>query len=62
MLNRKAANVGESDANLTPSAIIPVLQIGIQKSDSENNLSVDAAKANPKAKSKTKARKTKPRR
>ena len=46
----RAANVGGSDASLMPSAIVPVLEIGIQKSDSESNLSVDAAKSNPRPK------------
>ncbi|HMG84927.1 MAG TPA: hypothetical protein VK574_04250 [Terracidiphilus sp.] len=43
-----AANVGENDAALKPAAIIPVLEIGLQKMDKESNIAVDAAKVNPK--------------
>jgi hypothetical protein len=43
----KAANMGEDDESLKPAAIIPILDIGLQKFDKENNLSVDAAKVNP---------------
>jgi hypothetical protein len=43
-----AANIGENDAALRPAAIIPVLEIGIQKMDKESNIAVDAAKVNPK--------------
>lgn len=43
-----ATNVGPSDADLNPAAIVPVLEIGLQKFDKENNISVDAAKVNPK--------------
>ena len=43
----KGANVGASDSDLMPAAIVPVLQIGLQKFETENNLSVDAAKVNP---------------
>lgn len=32
---------------LTPTAVIPVQQIGIQRFDAPNNLTVDAAKVNP---------------
>ena len=42
-----AANVGESEDVLRPAAIIPVREIGLQKFEKENNLSVDAAKVNP---------------
>ena len=45
----KAANVGASESDVMPAAIVPVLEIGIQKFDTESNLSVDAAKANPKS-------------
>jgi len=44
----KAANVGMSDSDLMPAAIVPVLEIGLQKFENENNLSVDAAKVNPR--------------
>jgi len=48
----RASNVGASDADLLPSAIIPILQIGLQRADKEDNLSADASKINPKAKKK----------
>ncbi len=44
----KGINVGETDADLKPAAIIPILEIGLQKFEKENNISVDAAKVNPK--------------
>ena len=44
----KAANVGESDSDLKPTAIIPIVELGLQKFDKENNISVDASKVNPK--------------
>ena len=46
----KAANLGSSEADVLPTAMIPVLQIGLKKVDKENNLSVDASKVNPKPK------------
>lgn len=44
-----AANTGPSDADLRPSAIVPILEIGLQRFEGLNNLSVDAAKVNPKS-------------
>lgn len=43
----KGVNMGSSPADVVPTAIIPVLQIGLQRFEEENNLSVDAAKVNP---------------
>jgi hypothetical protein len=43
-----AANLGPSDNELRPSAIIPILEIGLQKGEKENNITVDAAKVNPR--------------
>jgi hypothetical protein len=43
-----AANAGASDADLKPTAMVPVVDIGLQKFDELNNLSVDAARVNPK--------------
>jgi hypothetical protein len=43
-----AGNVGPTADQLAPAAIVPVLQIGLQKFDAENNLSVDAAHVHPK--------------
>lgn len=42
-----ATNFGPSENDLKPSVIIPILEIGIQKVDKENNLTVDASKVNP---------------
>ena len=43
-----ASNVGPSEAELVPAAIIPVLEIGLQKFEKVTNLSVDAAQVNPR--------------
>jgi hypothetical protein len=43
----KAANVGAGEGDLVPSAIIPVLEIGLQKMDKVSNIAVDAAVVNP---------------
>lgn len=42
-----AANMGASPADLLPVAIVPVLEIGLQKFEEETNLSVNAAEVNP---------------
>jgi hypothetical protein len=42
-----AANVGSEPGDLLPAAIIPVKKIGLQRFDEPNNLTVDAAQANP---------------
>lgn len=44
----QAANIGASSADLVPAAIIPVMNIGLQRFEEENNLAVDAGKVNPK--------------
>jgi hypothetical protein len=44
-----AANIADpSTAVLTPAAIAAVQEIGIQRFDQETNLTVDAAKVNPR--------------
>ena len=43
----KAANVGADDSDVRPSAIIPILELGLQKAEKESNIAVDAAKVNP---------------
>jgi hypothetical protein len=43
-----ATNAGTTEKELMPAAIVPVLSVGLRKFDSENNLTVDAAKVNPK--------------
>ncbi len=42
-----AANVGPSEAELAPAAVVPVLAIGIQRFPEKTPLSVDAAEVNP---------------
>ena len=49
----QAANVGPA-ADLLPAAIVPILEIGLQKFEKETNLSVDAAKVYPVEKKKLK--------
>lgn len=44
----KAANMGATDIDVKPVAIIPILELGLQKFEKENNISVDASKVNPK--------------
>lgn len=43
-----ASNVGPTETDLNPAAIIPVLEIGLQKFEKESNIAVDAAKVNPR--------------
>jgi hypothetical protein len=42
-----AANAGPSVETILPTAIVPVVKIGIQRFDKPNNLTVDAAEKNP---------------
>ena len=42
-----AQNTGPNENELRPTALIPLLQMGLLKFDKETNLSVDAAKVNP---------------
>lgn len=42
-----AANMGPSPSDVRPTAIIPVLEIGLQRLEQESNITVDAAKVNP---------------
>lgn len=43
----QGANMGPNDTDLKPTVVVPILEVGLQKFDKENNLSVDAAKVNP---------------
>ena len=43
-----ATTAGPNQQDVLPAAIVPVMSIGITKFDTENNLTVDAAKINPK--------------
>jgi hypothetical protein len=44
-----ASNMGPNDNEVNPTAIVPVMEIGLQKFDREGALSVDAAKVNPRS-------------
>lgn len=44
-----ATNAGANEQELMPAAIVPVMEIGLQKFDKETNISVDAAKVNPRS-------------
>lgn len=44
-----AATAGPNEKELQPAAVVPVMAVGIRKFDTENNLTVDAAKVNPRA-------------
>ena len=52
-----AANAGPSSEELKPTAIVPVLEIGLQRMDEPSNLTVDAAELTKS--SSTKAKRTK---
>jgi hypothetical protein len=43
-----ASNMGASPADMLPAAIVPIVELGLQKFEQENNIAVDAAKVNPK--------------
>jgi hypothetical protein len=42
-----ATNFGPNDEELLPTAVVPVVKIGLQRFPKVTNLSVDAAKVNP---------------
>ena len=44
-----ATNVGENEDSIRPAAILPIIELGLQKTDKESAIAVDAAKVNPKA-------------
>jgi hypothetical protein len=43
-----ASNIGPTDTEVQPAAIVPIVQIGLQRMEKESNIAVDAAKVNPK--------------
>lgn len=51
-----ASNYGPNENDLKPTAIIPILQFSLTREDKETNLTVDAAKVNPRPKSKRSTR------
>jgi hypothetical protein len=42
-----AVNIAVAEQDLRPAAIIPIVQMGIQRFNAPNNLTVDAAEVNP---------------
>lgn len=46
-----AANAGPSNNDLKPTALVPVVELGLQKFDELTNLNVDAAEVNPPTRS-----------
>ena len=56
--NLGAANVGQSETEVAPAAIVTITQLGLLKTDKESTLAVDAATVKPNKLS-TKAKKTK---
>lgn len=57
-----AANAADATGTFYPTALVPVKELGLQRFDAPNNLTVDAAEVNPKGKkttSKIKASKSK---
>jgi hypothetical protein len=45
--NLGAANVGPTETEVAPTAIVTVIQLGLLKADKETSISVDAARVNP---------------
>lgn len=50
-----ASNIGLTEEEVQPAAIIPVIEIGLQKMEKESNIAVDAAKVNPQPTTTTKS-------
>ena len=50
----RATNFGETERDLKPAAIVAVMQIGLHRLERETNLTVDAAKVNPRPPDKSK--------
>ena len=49
----QASNMSfQSSEDFVPTAVVPILEVGIQKTDKVTNLSVDAAQVNPAPKTK----------
>jgi len=40
-------NVGMTPSEMNPAAIVPILEIGLQRFEAENNIAVNAAMVNP---------------
>jgi len=41
-------NIGPSETEVNPAAVVAVVQLGLQRMQKESNIAVDAAKVNPK--------------
>jgi len=54
-----AANAGATPTDIKPTALVPILEIGLQKFDELTSLSVDAAEVNPAPDSEKKETSTK---
>lgn len=53
----RGANIGQDNTDLRPSAIIPVLEVGLRRFDEPSNLTVDAAEIAKTAPTKAKVAK-----
>jgi hypothetical protein len=49
----QAANIGFGGEDYMPTAMVPILEIGIQKQDKPSSLTVNAAEVNPIVKART---------
>ena len=45
-----AANIGPTQEDVNPAAIVPIVKMGLQKFDQLSNIAVDASEVNPKPK------------
>ena len=43
----QGANIKDQSGQVTPSAVVPVVRMGLQRMDEVNSISVDAAVVNP---------------
>jgi hypothetical protein len=51
-LGLTATNMGPNDTDLKPVGVVAIISIGLSRVEKETNLAVDAAKVNPKTKTK----------
>lgn len=51
-----AVNISGPDAKLLPAAIVPILEVGIQRFDEANSLTANAAEVNPSPNKKSKGK------
>jgi len=55
----QAANVGVGGTEPVPTALVPILELGIQRRNESDSMTVDASKVNPPARKTVKPRKKK---